>query len=135
MRNYRVLFVCIGNACRSQMAEAFARTYGADVMVAKSAGLYPADMIPPTTAQLMLEKNISLNGCVPKGFEQTGANFDLIVNMSGLPLGAGLSVPVRDWKVDDPIRLPEKQHRAVRDRIEMLVQSLILELRRKQNSR
>ncbi len=135
MRHYRVLFVCIGNACRSQMAEAFARAYGADVMVAKSAGLYPADMIPSTTVQLMLEKNISLNGCVPKGFDQTGTNFDLIVNMSGLPLGVALPVPVREWKVDDPIRLPEEQHRAVRDRIESLVQNLILEFRRKRDSR
>ena len=131
MRLYRVLFVCIGNACRSQMAEAFARTYGSDVMAARSAGLYPADMIPPVTRQLMLEKNISLDDCVSKGFDQTGRDFDLIVNMSGLPLGPLMSVPVRDWKVDDPIRLSEAQHRAVRDRIEVLVQNLILELRRK----
>jgi protein-tyrosine-phosphatase len=135
MRLYRVLFVCIGNACRSQMAEAFASAYGSDVMIARSAGLYPAEMIPPVTKQLMLEKNISLDGCVSKGFDQTGTDFDLIVNMSGLPLGPLMSVPVRDWKVDDPIRLSEAQHRAVRDRIEVLVQNLILELRRKTNRR
>jgi arsenate reductase len=135
MRNYRVLFVCIGNACRSQMAEAFARAYGSDVMVAQSVGLYPADIVSPTTAQLMLEKNISLDGRVPKGFDQTGTNFDLVVNMSGLPLAVTLPVPVRDWKVDDPIRLSEEQHRAVRDRIESLVQNLILEFRRKRDSR
>jgi arsenate reductase (thioredoxin) len=135
MRLYRVLFVCIGNACRSQMAEAFASAYGSDVMIAKSAGLYPADTIPSITVQLMLEKNISLDGCVSKGFDQTGRDFDLIVNMSGLPLGPLMSVPVRDWKVDDPIRLSEAQHRTVRDRIEVLVQNLILELRRKSNRR
>lgn len=135
MRNYRVLFVCIGNACRSQMAEAFARTYGSDVMVAKSVGLSPADMVSLTTARLMIEKNISLDGCVPKGFDQTGTDFDLIVNMSGLPLGVTLPVPVRDWKVDDPVRLPEQQHRAVRDHIESLVQNLILEFRRKRDRR
>ena len=43
----RVLFVCIGNACRSQMAEAFARAYGSDVLVASSAGLFPAKAVPP----------------------------------------------------------------------------------------
>ena len=47
----RVLFVCIGNACRSQMAEAFARTYGSDVMIAASAGLAPAMGVAPDTMQ------------------------------------------------------------------------------------
>src|SRR5271156_244497 len=47
----RVLFVCIGNSCRSQMAEAFARAYGSDVMVAQSAGLSPATTISAVTKQ------------------------------------------------------------------------------------
>ena len=48
-----MLFVCIGNACRSQMAEGFARSYGADVMEAHSAGLAPAVSVPSLTRQVM----------------------------------------------------------------------------------
>ena len=127
----RVLFVCIGNACRSQMAEAFARTYGSDVIDAASAGLWPCEMVSPATLEYMGEKNIDLSSCHPKGLIETGADFDLIVNMSGYPLPAGISAPVRVWKVDDPIWFPADKHRQVRDQIERLVQSLIIELRKK----
>lgn len=135
MRYSRLLFVCIGNACRSQMAEAFARAYGTDVLVAKSAGLHPAAMLSPVTARLMFEKNINLEGSVPKGLDETGTSFDLIVNMSGQPLPESTASPVRKWDVEDPIGLSEARHREVRDRIESLVQNLILELRRKRDLR
>jgi arsenate reductase len=46
-KRQRVLFVCVGNACRSQMAEAFARAYGSDVLVPASAGFIPAAKVPP----------------------------------------------------------------------------------------
>ncbi len=126
----RVLFVCIGNACRSQMAEAFARAYGSDVMDAASAGLRPCEMVSPATAEFMLEKNIDLNGCRPKGLLDTGVDFDLIVNMSGLSLPRGIKAPVREWEVEDPIWVSPERHREVRDEIEFLVQRLIIELRK-----
>jgi arsenate reductase len=129
MRAYRVLFVCIGNACRSQMAEAFARAYGDSVLIPQSAGLHPAGMVPRETASLMLEKNISLEDHSSKGLERTGTQFDLIVNMSGLPLPRGVSAPVREWAVEDPIWLPEERQREIRDQIETLVRELIRELR------
>ncbi|MGE5646715.1 MAG: low molecular weight phosphatase family protein [Acidobacteriota bacterium] len=135
MRHYRVLFVCIGNACRSQMAEAFARAYGRDVLIAKSAGLHPTEMVAPATAKLMSEKNISLDDHAPKGLDVTGTQFDVIVNMSGLPLPGVVSAPVRQWKVEDPIWLPEERHRQVRDQIENLVRELIGEFRKRRNSR
>ena len=56
----RVLFVCVGNACRSQMAEGFARTYGSDVMIPASAGLAPASGVASATIRAMDEKNIDL---------------------------------------------------------------------------
>ncbi|MGC9970207.1 MAG: arsenate reductase ArsC [Bryobacteraceae bacterium] len=132
MRRYRVLFVCIGNSCRSQMAEAFARRYGSDVLDPQSAGLAPAGFIAPDTRQVMLEKGIELLGSESKGFDETGDDFDLIVNMSGYPLPPFLPTPVRDWKVEDPISLDLDRHREIRDRIEGLVVGLILELRRAQ---
>ncbi|MGA2329824.1 MAG: arsenate reductase ArsC [Bryobacteraceae bacterium] len=132
MRRYRVLFVCIGNSCRSQMAEAFARRYGSDVLEPESAGIAPAGFISPDTRQVMLEKNIDLEGCESKGFDKTGNEFDLIVNMSGYPLAPLLPSPVREWKVPDPISLSLDRHREIRDQIEGLVAELILEFRRAQ---
>ena len=132
MRRYRVLFVCIGNACRSQMAEAFARRYGSGVLDPQSAGLAPAGFIAPDTRQAMLEKGIDLEDCESKGIEETGNDFDLIVNLSGYPLPLLVPSPVRDWKVEDPISLDLDRHREIRDRIEGLVVGLIIELRRAQ---
>jgi len=128
MRRPRVLFVCIGNACRSQMAEAFARTYGASVVEPASAGLSPAGWISPITALLMLEKNITLESQFSKGLDQVGTDFDLIVNMSAESFPVSGSVPVREWVVEDPIGLPFAEHRAIRDQIELLVRGLLAEL-------
>lgn len=126
-----VLFVCLGNSCRSQMAEAFARTYGSDVMTARSAGLAPAAYISPLTRTVMAEKNISLDDHFPKSLGEVEAGrFDLIVNMSGLSLPGSCGVPVRVWKIRDPMGAGEDVFRAVRDELEMRVMDLILELRR-----
>ena len=56
----RVLFVCIGNSCRSQMAEGFARAYGSDVMIPASAGFTPASRVAPDTIRAMAEPRISI---------------------------------------------------------------------------
>ncbi len=80
----RVLFVCIGNSCRSQMAEGFARAYGADVVIPASAGVAPALGVAPDTVRAMLERNIDIRDHFPKTIRQLGrARFDLAVNMSG----------------------------------------------------
>jgi arsenate reductase len=129
----RVLFVCIGNSCRSQMAEAFARTYGSDVLAPASAGLAPARMIAPDTIAAMDEKGINLRHHFPKSVQHVGRiEFDLAVNLSGVPLGDDVSCPVRDWNVEDPVRMKFEEHCRVRDQIERLVMHLILELRREQ---
>jgi len=126
----RVLFVCIGNACRSQMAEAFARAYGSDVMVPASAGIYPADHVAPDTLRAMSEKNLDLRDHFPKHVRQVDhAPFDLIVNMSGSRLPKSES-PVREWNVEDPVSMEYEDHCAIRDEIERLVMNLVLELRR-----
>lgn len=129
-RRWRVLFVCVGNACRSQMAEGFARTYGSDVMEAASAGLSPAEAIPPDTLRAMDEKNIDLRTHFPKSLVHLpDMDFDLVVNMSGRPLPS-LAVPVRVWKVTDPVLLDYAEHCEVRDHVESLVMGLVLEFRR-----
>ena len=132
MRRYRVLFVCVGNSCRSQMAEGLARAYGGDVLEAESAGLSPCGEIFPPTIQVMLEKNISLEGAESKGVDpERLSEFDLIVNLSGWEFPYPTANPVRTWMVDDPFGLNLEHHRAIRDQIEGRVQELIAELRRK----
>lgn len=125
----RVLFVCIGNSCRSQMAEAFARTYGSDVLSAHSAGLSPAMIIQPLTRQVLLENNIRTDGQFPKDLQvMLREPFDVVVNMSGRPL----QVPrtrVVEWPVPDPIGQTEQVYRDVATQIEGLVMRLIIELR------
>ena len=130
----RVLFVCMGNACRSQMAEAFARAYGADVMIAASAGLQPATRLAPDTVVAMNEKGIDLRDHFPKSIRQLGrrAHFDLVVNMSGYPLPDAIKAPVYSWDVPDPVCMEYNDHCMVRDQIESLVTQLALELRREQ---
>jgi arsenate reductase len=125
----RVLFVCLGNACRSQMAEGFARMYGKDVMIAESAGLAPALVVPEETKQIMAEKNVDLSAHFPKPVSIfPPGHFDRVVNMSGYPTPAFPAAV--EWKVRDPIGGSPEQYRAVRDQIEQLVMKLILDLRR-----
>jgi len=130
----KVAFVCIGNACRSQMAEGFARAYGCDVMEPHSGGLFPTFAVPAETQRAMEEKNIDISEQFPKAFSVYPANFfDLVINMSGEKL-FGVS-NVREWRVDDPYGMSEKKYRSVRDQIEILVMNLVLELRREQKQR
>lgn len=127
----KVLFVCIGNSCRSQMAEGFARKYGSDVLEPSSAGFAPANIVQPLTKKVMEAKNINIDDQFPKNLDQVGvAQFDLIINMSGNKLPDRLPVEVREWTVDDPIGQSEDTYLRVRDQLENQVMGLILDLRR-----
>ena len=123
-----VLFVCIGNACRSQMAEAFAKAYGADVAEARSAGLSPAPIIAPLTRKVLADRNVTMDGQFPKGLETARERVDVLVNMSGLPLAVE-ATRILKWGVQDPIGHDEATFRNVAAQIEDLVMRLILELR------
>lgn len=126
----RVLFVCIGNSCRSQMAEAFAKTYGPDVIEAHSAGLAPATSISPLTERVLMEKNVRIHGQFPKPLEAVmRERFDVIVNMSGTRLVLPGGAKLVEWPVPDPIGHKEEIFRVVAAQIEGLVMRLVLELR------
>ena len=126
----RVLFVCIGNACRSQMAEGFARTYGGDVMIPASAGLAPASAVAPDTIRAMDEKNIDLRNQFPKSLRQLGrADFDLVINMTGVFLPKEFKGRIVDWEVADPVYMEYAEHCEIRNAIEARVMKLVLELR------
>ena len=125
-RPKRVLFVCIGNSCRSQMAEAFARAQGRGVIEPSSAGVYPASMVAPDTMRAMAEKGLDLKGQFPKNVNQLDlAKFDLIVDMSGGLMEGAPKTPVEVWDVPDPVVMEYEEHCRVRDRIELLVKDLI----------
>jgi len=127
-----VLFLCIGNSCRSQMAEGFARAYGSDVMRPFSAGLAPADIVQPETIKVMREKNINIEAQYPKDVaELETQDFDIIVNISGMRLPLRPETEVVEWNVEDPMAKSEETYLAARDRLEALVMGLILQLRRR----
>ena len=130
MSQRRVLFVCVGNACRSQMAEAFARAYGADVMIPASAGLAPANQVMPDTIRAMSDKALDVRDHFPKDLRHMmRLHFDLVVNLSGQTLPE-YDAPIREWDVLDPVSMSYQDHCAVRDQIERMVMELIFELRR-----
>ena len=127
----RVLFVCIGNACRSQMAEGFARTYGSDVLIPASAGVAPSYRVEPDTIRAMEERNIDIRAHFPKSLRHLGrSDFDIVVNMSGHFLPANVGARIIDWEVPDPVSMEYEQHCEIRDDIERRVMNLVLELRR-----
>ena len=124
-----LLFVCIENSNRSQMAEGFARRLGCERVVACSAGSRPSGQINPRAIQFMQEKDIDLTVQSSKGLTDLPAvRWDWIVTM-----GCGDACPHlpaahrADWELTDPKHLDDDGFRAVRDRIESLVAALVTE--------
>jgi len=129
----RVLFVCIGNSCRSQMAEGFARAYGSDALIPASAGLFPAFTVAPDTMRAMDEKNVDLRDQFPKSIQHLGrSQFDLVVNMCGRTMPKIPGAKLIEWDVPDPVAMDYKTHCEVRDQIETLVMRLVMDLRHQQ---
>ena len=126
----RVLFVCVENANRSQMAEAFARLRGGASVEAYSAGSKPSGRINPKAIRFMQEVGYDLSGHASKSLDDiAGLEFDAVVTM-----GCGDScpwVPARrreDWALPDPRDLDDTGYRAVRDEIDARVQALLASL-------
>jgi arsenate reductase len=119
-----VYFVCVGNAGRSQMAEAFAKQAGLD---ARSAGSRPEKELHPEVVEAMRELDIDLSDRVPKGITEEDVEWaDVVVTM-----GCGDACPVLpgkryvDWELRDPIGLPIEDVRVIRDDIRRRVDSLL----------
>jgi len=130
LRKLRVLFVCVGNSCRSQMAEAFARAYGTDVLEAESAGLQPARRVSRRTRAVLRERGVPTTGQFAKALDEVHlGRFDLVVNLTVFELPDGVKLPVRDWPVGDPSRKQITVYQQTADKIEHMVQELIEELR------
>ncbi len=124
----KILFLCGENACRSQMAGAFARDYAGDRVEALSAGNTPAKEINPVMAGVMREKKIDMAYLKPKDLKSVSFSGkpDLIVSMGcGDRCPAFPGVPIEDWNLEDPAGKPESFMRETRDEIEKRVKSLI----------
>jgi protein-tyrosine-phosphatase len=131
----KVLFLCIGNACRSQMAEAIARHKAADVIEPSSAGLLPFGTIPATTLDVLRERGISFEGQNSKPLRSDEmSRADLVINMTGQAGSAIFTEPVprvEDWDVGDPYGFNLSVYRGICDQIEARVEDLARRLRRK----
>jgi protein-tyrosine-phosphatase len=127
----KVLFVCVENAGRSQMAEGFAKHYGKDKVEAISAGTMPSTEIRPLVVQVMQEKGIDISKNKPKRItNQMVQEADRIIVMGCSAQGfcpAPLLGKVDDWKIEDPKGKPIEKVREIRDEIEKKVKKLIEE--------
>lgn len=127
----RVLFVCVLNAGRSQMAEAFLCHLADGRAEARSAGTVPGDRVNPIAAQVMVERGISLAAHAPKMLTQELVDWaDRTITMG---CGSDESCPVviaevEDWGLPDPCGQPMAVVRGVRDQIEQRVSLLLREL-------
>jgi protein-tyrosine-phosphatase len=127
----RILFVCVENAGRSQMAEAFANKYGKDRFVVSSAGNKPAAEVNPVVVEALKEKGIDISMNKPKmlTFQMT-QDADLIVTMGCTDQGicpGPFFKPTIDWMLEDPKGKSIEKVREIRDHIERRVQELIAE--------
>jgi len=119
----RVLFVCVGNAGRSQMAQAFYEARGGE---ARSAGSRPESGLHPPVVEAMREIGVSLDGRRPRGLAQEDVEWaELVVTM-----GCGDACPVLpgkeylDWDLPDPAGAPLSEVRTLRNEIEQRVAQL-----------
>jgi arsenate reductase len=126
----QVLFVCVENSNRSQMAEAFARLHGGGRVEAQSAGSRPSGKVNPRAIAFMKEIGYDLSTHASKPLDQfSGQDIDVAVTM-----GCGDACPLvkarrrEEWQIPDPKELPDEQFRQVRDLIERKVKELLASL-------
>ena len=124
-----ILFLCVHNAGRSQMAAAFARELGGDRVIVHSAGSDPGERLNPAV-EVMAEAGIDISSETPNRLtEEMGRSADVVVTM-----GCGDACPVYpgkryvDWELTDPAGRPIEEVRPIRDDIEGRVRALIDEL-------
>ena len=129
----KVLFVCVGNCVRSQMAEAIARHCCADIISPESAGVSPLGFIDTTTQAVLREHGIPFDGQFSKGLHSHKLRKpDVVINMSGIH-GKALfpEHDVEEWPVKDPFGEDIERHRKTFDDIEARVTLLAARLRTK----
>jgi protein-tyrosine-phosphatase len=132
-RRSKVLFVCIGNSCRSTMAEAIAWRDASEEIEASSAGLAPLGFVAEMTTQTLLRNGCAVEGLASKPISlEAWESADIVVNMSGRAQEFAFRnfrghAKVEDWEIEDPYGETEKYqgtYEAVRQRVAELTQRL-----------
>jgi arsenate reductase len=125
-----VLFVCIHNAGRSQMAAAYLTHLAGDRVVVRSAGSAPAETVNPAAVAAMLEEGIDMSGEIPKILtDEAVRGSDVVITM-----GCGDTCAIypgkryEDWKLDDPAGQGIDSVRPIRDDIRGRIETLISEI-------
>ena len=122
-----VLFVCVHNAGRSQMAAALLEKRAAGRVVVRSAGSEPADRVNPAVVEAMAEVGVDLSAAEPKRLTDDAVRASDIV----ITMGCGDACPVypgkryEDWDLPDPSGLPVEEVRSIRDEIDRRVRTLL----------
>jgi len=123
----KVLFVCVENSCRSQMAEAFARLHGQGIIEAYSSGSRPSGRINERAIQFMAERGYDLSQHASKSLDEIpSVQYDYAITM-----GCGDECPYvsarhrEDWGLPDPKHMSDEDFRDVRDQIEARVKALL----------
>jgi glutathione/glutaredoxin type arsenate reductase len=127
----KVLFVCIENSCRSQIAEGFARDLGKGAVEAYSAGSRPSGALNPAAVYVMREVNIDISAQKSKGFADLPANdFDYVVSMGCQDVCPFFPAQKHiEWDIEDPKNKGVEAFRNVRDEIKDRVRILIEEIK------
>jgi arsenate reductase (thioredoxin) len=127
-----ILFVCVENAGRSQMAEGFFKKYAPEGFVPASAGTKPISQIDPLAIQVMNEIGIDISKQKPKDLsEDMIRNSDKIINMGCMDKNfcPTLFIPkVTDWGIEDPKNKPIEEVREIRDEIERRIKELATDI-------
>ena len=123
----RLLFVCVENSNRSQMAEAFARIHGAGKVEAYSSGSKPSGKVNPRAVQFMAEREYDLTTHTSKPLDQFNGTEVAVAVTMGCGDYCPLVVAARreDWNIPDPKEMSDDGFREVRDLIEQKVKELI----------
>jgi arsenate reductase (thioredoxin) len=123
----KILFVCVENSNRSQMAEAFARIHGGDAIEAYSAGSSPSGKVNPKAIRAMRELGYDLSVHGSKSLDEIpDAEYDFVATM-----GCGDKCPFvrakrrEDWQIPDPKHMEPEEFRKVRDLIESKVRAVL----------
>jgi arsenate reductase len=119
-------FICVGNSCRSQMAEGLANHYGVGLFKVYSAGTHPAAIVSPDTVAVMQEQDIDISMQYPKSLGDIPGELDVLITM-----GCGVECPYlpaghrEDWGIEDPVGMRLPEFRRIRDIIEKKVLELV----------
>ena len=125
-----VLFVCVHNAGRSQMAAALLEHHARGRVLVRSAGSEPAERLNPAVVEALAEVGLDIAAASPKRLEED----DVVASDVVVTMGCGDACPVfpgkryLDWALDDPAGRPLAEVRGIRDEIDLLVRGLLAEL-------